>query len=32
MVIRFNYMMVRNDLGIVRLKEIEPKICVEYIH
>jgi len=31
MVIRFNCMMVRNDLGIVRLKEIGPKICVEYI-
>jgi len=23
--------MVKNDLGIVRLKEIGPKICVEYI-
>ena len=32
MVIRFNCMLMRNDLGIVmRLKEIEPKICVEYI-
>jgi len=24
-------MMVRNDLGVVRLKEIGPKICVAYI-
>jgi len=31
MVVRFNFMMVRNDLGILRLKEIGPKICVEYI-
>jgi len=31
MVIRFNCMMVRNDSGIVRLKEIGSKICVEYI-
>jgi len=29
MVIRFNCIMVRNDLGIVRLKEIGPKIYVE---
>jgi len=31
MVVRFNCMMVRNDLEIVRLKEIRSKICVEYI-
>jgi len=31
MVVRFNCMMVKNDLGIVRLKEIRHKICVEYI-
>jgi hypothetical protein len=31
MVIRFNCLMVRNDLGKVRLKEIRRKICVEYI-
>jgi len=31
MVIKFNRMMVRNDLEIVRLKEIGPKICVECI-
>jgi len=30
MVIRFNCMMVRHDLGIVRLKDIGPMICVEY--
>ena len=29
MIIRFNCMMVRNDSGIVRLKEIGPEICVE---
>jgi len=31
MIIRFYFMMVRNDFGIVRLKEIGPGICVEYI-
>jgi len=31
MVVRFDCMMVRNDLGIVRLNEIGPKICVECI-
>jgi len=31
MIIRFNCMTVRNDLGIARLKEIGPKICVEYL-
>jgi len=31
MVIRFNCMTVGINLGIMRLKEIEPKICVEYI-
>jgi len=29
MVVGLNCMMVRNDLGIVRLKEIGAKICVE---
>jgi len=31
MVIRFNCMVVKNNLGIVRLKEIGTKICVEWI-
>jgi hypothetical protein len=31
MVVTFNCMMARNNLAIVRLKEIGPKICVEYI-
>jgi len=31
MVIKFHCMMVKNDLGIVRLKEIGPEICVEYV-